>query len=447
MFMLNRIKEMQSNKKRRFRVIKFRCPHCDQKLGVPDEYANRRIRCNKCSKPSRVPAAANPTSMGADTQAQATTTTASQTQAKMNAEEFLAQDKQDSVNIQLQTSPRPLTPPEEISDFDELETVEEAPNRQAVRQVRDLQQQRKQARISAQKSKKRDRPNQKAKSGNGGRFYLPALLDFVPDILRFPLGLVASAVGVGVVIAIWVFASRATSNALGFIALFVPLAGATGLRLFAVNRTLLLALLGTMIGGLGIAAGKAAIAKYVVIPYCHEQVNKEVLVDLKSLLADERYQLEQGTSAKFVAQDGDFMQCVALISLVDDGLAEPKAARKWALHILLASNKTNIYAHLMSTLGSGPDAPPRPKMEGEDEAMFALAYTRLSEWFEGELELRKARQYFPALNCISGQANLYRLLEKPDTAFKFAILDTLGIFDALWILLGMGLAYLTLAMD
>jgi len=244
-------------------------------------------------------------------------------------------------------------------------------------------------------------------------------------------------------IAVWVFASRATSNALGFIALFVPLAGAAGLRLFAVNRTFLLALLGTVIGGLGIAAGKAAIAKYVVIPYYHEQVNKEVLVDLKSLLADERYQLDQGKSAKFVAQDGDFMQCIALISLVDDGLVDPKAARKWALHILLASNKT----HMMSVLDSGPDAPPRPEMEGEDQAMFELASNRLNEWFVEELELRKARQYFAALNCISGQANLQRLLEKPDTVFKFALFDTLGLFDSLWILLGMGLAYITLAMD
>ena len=36
-------------------MIKFRCANCKQKLGVPDEYAGRRIRCNKCSQPSVVP--------------------------------------------------------------------------------------------------------------------------------------------------------------------------------------------------------------------------------------------------------------------------------------------------------------------------------------------------------------------------------------------------------
>jgi len=424
-------------------MIKFRCPHCNQKMGVPDEYATRRIRCSKCNEPSRVPAKAP--SSGAVSQQKGRSVALSQTQKRMKTEQFLAKTKQDSVNIQLQTSSKPLDPPDEMSDIDDLGMIEESPNQEALRQARQLQRRQKQTHASTAKSKKACK--NKTPSDSHGAFQLSAIIDSVPDVLRLPLGLAASAVATGAMIAVWVFASRATSNALGFIALFVPLAGAAGLRLFAVNRTFLLALLGTVIGGLGIAAGKAAIAKYVVIPYYHEQVNKEVLVDLKSLLADERYQLDQGKSAKFVAQDGDFMQCIALISLVDDGLVDPKAARKWALHILLASNKTNVYAYMMSVLDSGPDAPPRPEMEGEDQAMFELASNRLNEWFVEELELRKARQYFAALNCISGQANLQRLLEKPDTVFKFALFDTLGLFDSLWILLGMGLAYITLAMD
>ena len=418
-------------------MIKFRCPHCDQKLGVPDEYSNRRIRCSKCNEPSRVPAIKQTASADAVTQ----------TQEKMDAEAFFAQDKSDSVDIQLKTAVKQQVSSDETDAVDELEMMEESPDREAIRQARQLQRQKKQVQSSARKTSRSDRRKQKAESGTGGGFELSAVIDYVPDVLRLPLGLAASAVGIGAMIAVWIIASRATSSALGFIALFVPLAGAAGLKLFTVNRTFLLALLGTVIGGLGIAAGKAAIAKYVVIPYYQDQVNKEVLIDLKSLLADETYQLNQGTSAKFVAQDGDFMQSIALISLVDDGLADPKTVRKWVLHILLASNKTNVYAHLMSVLGSGPDAPPRPKMEAEDESMFNLAFSRLGEWSQEELEQRKARQYFAAMNFISEQANLQRLLEKPDTAFKFAILDTLGLFDALWILLGMGLAYSMLAMD
>lgn len=39
-------------------MIKYYCPHCSQKLGVPDNYAGHRVRCSKCSEPSVVPAAA-----------------------------------------------------------------------------------------------------------------------------------------------------------------------------------------------------------------------------------------------------------------------------------------------------------------------------------------------------------------------------------------------------
>jgi hypothetical protein len=36
-------------------TIKFFCPLCDQKLGVPVEYAGKRVRCNKCKNPVDVP--------------------------------------------------------------------------------------------------------------------------------------------------------------------------------------------------------------------------------------------------------------------------------------------------------------------------------------------------------------------------------------------------------
>ncbi|MEN6307598.1 MAG: hypothetical protein ABFD91_07575 [Anaerohalosphaeraceae bacterium] len=36
-------------------MIKYVCPSCHQKLGVPDNYAGHRVRCNKCNEPSVVP--------------------------------------------------------------------------------------------------------------------------------------------------------------------------------------------------------------------------------------------------------------------------------------------------------------------------------------------------------------------------------------------------------
>ncbi len=36
-------------------MIKFRCVKCNQKLGVPDEWSGKRIRCSRCSEPNQVP--------------------------------------------------------------------------------------------------------------------------------------------------------------------------------------------------------------------------------------------------------------------------------------------------------------------------------------------------------------------------------------------------------
>ena len=36
-------------------VIKFDCTRCDKKLGVPDEYAGKRVRCPRCKHPVTVP--------------------------------------------------------------------------------------------------------------------------------------------------------------------------------------------------------------------------------------------------------------------------------------------------------------------------------------------------------------------------------------------------------
>lgn len=36
-------------------MIKFRCPSCNQKLGVPDEYAGKRVRCTRCKEATQIP--------------------------------------------------------------------------------------------------------------------------------------------------------------------------------------------------------------------------------------------------------------------------------------------------------------------------------------------------------------------------------------------------------
>jgi len=36
-------------------MIKFYCDQCQQKLGVPDEYVGKKVRCTGCGSPVYVP--------------------------------------------------------------------------------------------------------------------------------------------------------------------------------------------------------------------------------------------------------------------------------------------------------------------------------------------------------------------------------------------------------
>jgi DNA-directed RNA polymerase subunit RPC12/RpoP len=47
-------KEEQKN------IVKFRCPNCNQKIGVKAEYAGRKVRCAKCRTPIRIPSPTAP---------------------------------------------------------------------------------------------------------------------------------------------------------------------------------------------------------------------------------------------------------------------------------------------------------------------------------------------------------------------------------------------------
>ena len=400
-------------------MIKFRCPNCQQKLGVPDKYAGRRVRCNKCSQPCDVP---HPAADAETTQPESEPQTSPEID---NTSEGIGAENMDF-----------------FSGLEGMEVQED--ERQEV--IRAAGRGRSAGKAQASTSGPKPEASRKTKGPAREKSGRMPIGDMVPDVLRFPLSIIAALAGIGIMIGIWVASARAASMALGFFALLVPVAGAGGLRIFAVERTFLLGLLGLLIGIGGIGAGKWAIAKHVVIPLYEKTSTEECLVEMDKLLADEKLQLRRGASAKPYATDGDFALCIALFSLVDDDLADPVKVRSWTLHILRVSNKTNIFKYLME-MSMNSSEPTRPELDAEGEEVFSKAYQRLFEWEESKTALQNARKYFPALVTVANQCELQRILEKPDKAMQVAFLDTLGLFDALWILLGMGLSFGLLALD
>ncbi len=213
-------------------MIKFRCGHCRQKLGVPDEYAGRRVRCNKCSQPCTVP----------QPQADAQAVTDKQTTPKIGAEPV-------APSMELDLKP-PQAEPEEMDFFaglDEFRDVAEDPNLEAIQMAA---QDRAAGRAKAGPSRRKSGKGPKSKDPGKGKTERTPLSEMVPDLLRLPLSLGLCVAAIGATILLWIVCGRAAASALGFFALLVPLAGAAALRLFMVNRTFLLAVLGTLVGGL-----------------------------------------------------------------------------------------------------------------------------------------------------------------------------------------------------
>ncbi len=423
-------------------MIKFRCQHCQQKLGVPDEYAGRRVRCNKCSQPSTVPASVAKVPITEIPQAAAAkksvpSTVSAKTGTAVSSEVSSASQKpaHPSTGSHDVVKRQPQQPPQPESDV--LDEIEDDPRQEAIRQAR--QEQLRQAR-----SEKKHTKTGRVKKEKSDRL---TLSEMIPNFLRLPLGLLVGIVAGGLTILIWVFSAQATESALCVTALFVPVAISLGVRAMTIQRDFLLGVLCLLLGAMGIAGGKAAIGKYVVVPFFHKTAAEECLVNLPETLADEKYLFPAGKSIKGIAGDGDFLTCAALVSLVEEGSADPVKSRSWAVHILEHSNKLSMVDFFDAATGGGVEMPPIPDLTGEDEEMLDLASARMFEWLDAETHLQMMRKYYPAVSKMAQQAKTLKMLQDSKLTYKMAVLNTLGLFDLVWILTGLSMGYAIAVFD
>ena len=427
-------------------MIKFRCVHCEQKLGVPDEYAGRRVRCTKCSQPSTVPVPvanvpiaeiAQPSeaakkSVHSTASAQTGTTFPSETSSISQQPVHPSAGSYDVVKRQ--PKQRPQT---EDDVLDELEEIEDDPRQEAIRLAR-------QERLRRGRSESKETKSSRVKKDKSGGL---TLFDMIPDFLRLPLGLLLGIAAGGLTIWIWVLSARASESALCFTALFVPIAIAIGMRIVAVERDFLLGLLCLMLGAAGIVGGKAVIAKYVVVPFFHKTATEECLVNLPETLADEKFQFPAKQSIKGVANDGDFLMCAALVSLVEDGVADPAKSRSWAVHILEHSNKLSMIDFFDALTSGGTETVPIPNLTVEDEEVMASAWGRIGEWLDTETNLQMMQKYYPAVSKMAQQAKYLKMLADSKLTYKMAVLNTFGLFDLIWIFMGLSMGYAMTAFD
>ncbi len=416
-------------------MIKFRCPSCQTKLGVPDEYVNRRVKCNQCGqacvvpKPiARVPAQPSPEEGSKSTAAAANNQPA---------------------KIQLQRAPQPQSTDQlEFIDDSQME-IQDDPNAAILRQLQ-KEKASKQKITSASAKPTRQTSVKAGKRERGGSDF--SLTEIVPDALHFPLSLVLGLLATGAFIVIWIVAAQKTQNPLTFFTMLIPWAAAAGIRLLAVNRTFALGTLAAVIGVAGIGLGRVVVAKTVIVPLLHKQADQEVLVDLKTILADPEAQIPPNQSAKFIANDGALMTCVALITAVDQDNADPVVARKLAMDILVATKKTDFLG-MIEQAGTGAASIEASRSDEDkqytdkENEVMDKAGEHLSQWEEDAPRLSAARKYYPALSKLMAQCKLQRMISEPQQAFHFALLMTLGLLDVAWLLAGFCGAYVLAAFD
>ena len=399
-------------------MIKFRCKHCGKKLGADEKYAGRRVRCSKCKEPIRVP-------------------------------QPVAEAAKDSAFKQ-QASPETPTSAEmgENSIFEGLEDSledEDARRMEAIQMARQDRTARKSKAVKfSGKTSKAKKPGKSASKSGGGSGMM-AFADMVPPVLAFPLSLLTCLVLIGVVTGIWVAASRAAESRLGFFAVIAFAVPAFGLRLFMVNRGILLGMLGLIIsiGGLGVA--KTAIANYAVKPYYEKISNEEILAGIDKILkeagADGKGQAE---SVRPFASNGTYRLCVGLIYMVDEKQLDPVKARRWMIPML---KRTSPPGDMSKLLGETTPIPAVTESSEEKSEAVMTASGIVFDWDEEKLLLRKTKKYLPVLEKLIIQAENQKILADSDKTFKYCLAQTFGFLDILWILVGMGLTFVILAFD
>jgi len=224
-------------------MIKFRCPHCNQKMGVPDEYATRRVRCRKCNQPSRVP----------------------QAQSASKAVPISLEVVEEPPH-QIQTAPQQTveSSPQQSDSFEsdqvsgfapdlDIGLVESSPDREVIavaKAARDKQ------RYVHRRSSVRT-----SRSTEGGL----RLSGLAVGAGKVPLSIAAAlAFGIGVCI-IWIIIAKFTGFNFSYFAVGVAAASAYGLVVFTENRNVGLGIAAIFIGLFCILIGKFMVAKWAIM--------------------------------------------------------------------------------------------------------------------------------------------------------------------------------------
>ena len=291
-------------------MIKFRCPQCSQKLGVPDEYANRRVRCSKCAEPCRVP---QPAPQRAPQP------------AGMDGLDLVEESPPQAAPSQPIEPVKRATkvespPPTEIGDpFAglNLQEVESGPDLDAISAIRNARN--KQRAKASVKMAKSSRKSARQSSGGG------AAAGLAIGAGKIPLAIATSlAFGIGACIA-WTILTSLTGWLIPYVAVGVAAATACGLILFTENRNAGFGIAAIFISLFCILIGKVMIAKWAVMPLMQKEMEVLLAEEEENLIAFSDMKLEEQQG---LTQDDTNIYSVGVMELWEQGEFGEDTARK-----------------------------------------------------------------------------------------------------------------------
>lgn len=284
-------------------MIKFRCGHCNQKLGVPDDWAGKRIRCNRCKESCEVPHPQIELQSVSQSAPASPATNLSMPEGELDggglSSDLLSLDAGTTLPREERHAPiRPKAkvpvPEYRISRDDE----EQGPSR---------------------------------------------TMAMAKGLGKIPVSIgLAFACAIGVA-AVWGGVAVATGFSFNYFAIGVACAAAWGLVVLQEDRNIGLGLLGAFIGLVGIFCGKYFVAKWAVMPHLQKFVNEQVdEMDSQNLSREERNEL---------IKDPDEVYQVVCMQLAQDG----QFSHKTALEIVVMKITDNIPAELSDEVIAAQD--------------------------------------------------------------------------------------------
>ncbi|MBN1127195.1 MAG: hypothetical protein JXA82_19495 [Sedimentisphaerales bacterium] len=374
-------------------MIKFRCVKCNQKMGVKDDWAGKRVRCARCQEPCIVPTPpvdkadkAIPTAQYADPQ---------DPFATENAEMF-------NGNVRLDS---PTEPPLERAPV--VTGAGQSGNDDNVDMWgddvfgTDLQ---REPAVEMQEAPPRPASSIPKVISSSGSAPVTALAKGAGKI---PLAVACSIVCTVVVAAIWAGVATATGFNFFYLEVLIGAAAGGGLVLLTQHRNIFLGIVAAVIGLGGMFAGKAFLAQWFLLPDLKAlaQDNQRFMKEIQGELTDKAID-------KMMEEQPEIIFMIVCRHLEENGQIEEGTVNR-----------------LIQNFASGQED------EELDEQMIVYVpkiMETMSAWDEAQAR-QMTRKYFPEMT----QGLLQRMNDTP-AGFSMAFQESFDYWD--WILIPIGMA-------